>query len=94
MEEDIPTMEEIREYITQTRGKDSTLLNPIKEEMGHRFDKWVIAERKRVAAFAMEKERKQNVAVLQKTIDDCENPDTCEECDITRYHISLIKRSS
>lgn len=90
MNDDIPTTEEIREYITQIRGKDSSLLDSVKEDMSHRFNKWLISERKRVANFAIEKEQKKIIALLQKTIDNCNESETCEECDITRYHIDLI----
>lgn len=75
----LPSTEEVRSYF---RGSSSS--------RGTKFDRWLISERKRVAEMAILKENNRILALLQKTIDECDTPNTCVQCDITRYHISLL----
>ena len=53
--DDTPTLEEVREYVTRLRGNDSSLVRAQAEAVGLWFDKFVLAERIRIAKKATEK---------------------------------------
>ena len=50
-----PRTEEVREYLTRVQGTGSSLAQAQAEAIGLWFDRWLIAERKRVAEMAVER---------------------------------------
>lgn len=96
----IPTTEEWREFVTRPGGTGSSLAIAQAEAIGVEFDRYVLAERQRVADMATKKERERFLQILaeEEAIgelilkrDDC-NAD-CYKCEISGHTtIKTVKR--